>query len=72
MKKNKKGLYECHRRIIGDCIILIPRKTLLVEKMVERTDCQTLHRGANLTMTQIRRKWIPKLRQLTKKIIRTC
>ena len=73
LKKNKYGLYECCGRVIGDYLIFIPRKTLLAEKMVEKTDYKTLHGRVNLTMTEIpRRFWIPKLRQLTKRVIRTC
>ena len=41
--------------------------------MVEKAHYQTLHRGVNLTMTEIRRRyWIPRLRQLTKRIIEKC
>ena len=73
LKKNKQGVYECCGRIIGDYPIFVPRKTLVAEKMVENAHYQTLYRGVNLTMTEIRRRyWIPKLRQLTNKIIRTC
>ena len=73
LKKNKQGLYECHGRIIGDYPIFVPRKTLLAEKMVERAHYQTLHGGVNLIMTKTQRRyWISKLRQLTKRIIRTC
>ena len=46
---------------------------MLAAKMVEKAHYQTLHWGVKLTMTEIRRRyWIPKLRQLTKIIIRTC
>ena len=73
LKKNKQGLYECHGRIIGDYPIFVLRKTLLAEKMVAWTHYQTLHGGVNLTMTKIQRRCsIPNLRQLTKRIIRTC
>ena len=41
--------------------------------MVERAYYHMLQGGVTLTMTKIRRRyWIPKLRQLTKRIIRTC
>ena len=60
------------RGIIGDYPIFVPRKTLLAEKMVENAHYQTLHGVVNLTITEIRRRyWIPKLRQLTKRIIQT-
>ena len=73
LKKNKQGLYECCGRIISDYLIFVLRTTLLAEKIVEKQHYQTLHGGVNLTMTEIRRKYcIPKLRQLTKRIIRTC
>ena len=72
LKKNKQGLYKCCGRIIGEYPIFVPRKTLLVEKMVENAHYQTLHGGVNLTITEIRRSyWIPKLRHLTKRIIQT-
>ena len=53
LKKNKQGLYECWGRIIGDYPIFVPGKTLLAEKMVEKTHYQTLHGRVNLTMTGI-------------------
>ena len=72
LKKNKHGLYECRGRIIGNYPIFVRRKTLLAEKMIESAHYQTLHGKVNLTMTEIQRRyWIPKLRQLTKKIMRT-
>ena len=42
LKKNKHGLYECCRKIIGDYPIFVPIKTLLAEKMVEKAHYQTL------------------------------
>ena len=73
LKKNKQGLYESCGRIIGDYPILVPRKTLFAEKMIEKAHYQMLHGGVNSTMTEIQRRCcIPKLRQLTKRIIRTC
>ena len=72
LKKNKQGLYESCGRIIGNYPIFVPRKTLLAEKMIEKAHYQMLHGGVNSTMTVIQRRcWIPKLRQLTKRIIRT-
>ena len=43
MKKNKQGLYEFFKRIICGYPIFVPRKSLLVEKMVEKAHYQMLH-----------------------------
>ena len=51
--------------------IFLPPLALLSEKMVLDALVQTLHGGVGLTMAYIRRNyWIPRLRQLTKKVIR--
>ena len=72
LKRNKYVLYECRARIIDDYPIFVRRKTLLVEKMVDSAHYQTLNGKVNLTMTEIQRRyWIPKLRQLRKKIMPT-
>ena len=53
LKKNEKGIYECHGRIIGDYPIFIPKSTLLAEKLVEKAQYQALHGGVTLIMAKI-------------------
>ena len=73
LKKSSQDLYECHGRITGDYPIFIPNATLLAEKMVENSHYQTIHGGVGLTMTKVRSNyWIPRLRQITKNVIKRC
>ena len=73
LQKNKDGLYECRGRIQGDYPIYLPDNTLFSGKLVMHAHAQTLHGGVGLTMTKIREKyWIPRLRRLTKQVIRKC
>ena len=53
--------------------MFIPSKSLLAEKLVEKTHLQTIHEGVTFTMTTISDQcWIPILRQLVKRIIKKC
>ena len=71
--KNYNEVYECQDRIQGDYPNYIPRNSKLAEKTVLHFHKKTLHGGVVLTMTTMRGQyWIPKLRQLTKRIIRNC
>ena len=73
VQKNSKGLYECRGRIQGSYPIYLPPSVVLSEKLVQDAHILTLHGGGGLTMTYIRRDyWIPRLRRLTKKVIRGC
>ena len=44
----------CHGRIKVDYPIFTPRLSLLVKKLVEKAQCETLHEVVGLTMTKIR------------------
>lgn len=57
MQRNKKGFFECRRKIKVLYPIHVPPNTLLSHKIVE--DAR-------------QRYWIDRLRQLTKKIITSC
>ena len=47
--------------------------TLLAEKLVAKAHKTTLHGGITLTMAEIRQKfWIPRLRKLTKRVLKSC
>ena len=73
LQLNEEKLYECRGRLQGQFPIYIPRKHIVSEKLVEDAHAETLHGGVGLTMSKIREKyWVPKLRQLSKQIIRKC
>ena len=70
---NEKGLYECRGRIIGSYPIYLPFDHPVSEKIVSDAHLKTLHGGVGITMTEVRRRyWIPKLRQIVKRIRRVC
>ena len=57
----------------GDYRIFIPRNCKLAEKILQNFHKKTFHRGVILTKTVVRdQNYIPKLRQLTKRINRNC
>ena len=73
LKENTKGIYECQGRIQGHYPVYLPSKSLLSEKLIFHAHLKTIHGRVNITMTNIRENyWIPRLRQLTKKIISKC
>ena len=70
--KNHNEVYQYQVIIQGDYPIYIPRNSKLAE-IVQHFHKKTFHRGIVLTMTAVRDQyWIPKLRHLTKIIIRNC
>ena len=73
LKKNEEGLLECRGRMQGECPIYIPPESELAKKLVMHEHLRTLHGGVSLTMTAVRENyWIPRLRQLTKKVRSRC
>ena len=73
LQLNSAGLYECRGRIQGEFPLYLPPAARLSKKIVEDAHIVTLHGGVGLTMTLVRRDyWIPRLRQLTKKVINNC
>ena len=73
LQKNSEGVCECRGRIQGSYPVYLPPNTVLSEKLTEDAHVLTLNGGVGLTMTYIIRDyWIPRLRRLTKKVIRGC
>ena len=73
LQKNSREVYECRGRIQGDYLIYLPPNSIFSEKMVMAAHRRTLHGGVGLTMAAIRsRYWIPRLRQLVKRMIKRC
>ena len=73
LQPNPDGVLECRGRIQGLYPIYLPDKHLYTKKLVHREHLRTLHGGVGLTMTSVRSNhWIPRLRKLTKQIIRAC
>ena len=58
-------------RIQGDFLIYLPSTSILSEKNMQECHEVALHGGVTTTMANIRDKfWIPKLRQITKTVLR--
>ena len=73
LKPNDEGLLECRGRIEGHYPEYIPPKTLLAEKLIMDAHTSSLHGGVGITMTTVRETyWIPRLRYLTKRMIKSC
>ena len=72
LHKNGEGLYECRGTLQGSYPTYLPPDDLLTEKMVHDVLVLSLHGRVGPTMTLIRRNyWVPHLRRLTKKVIRS-
>ena len=76
LQENAQGLTVCYGRIQGHDPVYLLSTHPFSEKLVQEAHLQTLHGGGGgvgLTMTQIRRRyWIPKLRSLAKRQIKSC
>ena len=73
LQKNADGLYECRGRIQGNYPIFLPFEAGFSEELVKDAHLLTIHGGVGLTMELVRRHyWIPKLRQLVKRVINKC
>ena len=70
---NLKLSEEGYGRIQRQHPVFIPRECKLAETLIEEAHIQTIRGGVKLTMAKIRSKyWVPTLRQLVKKVLRTC
>eukprot|EP00794_Sanderia_malayensis_P001493 gene1493-biopygen1237 len=72
-RKNEREIYVCHGRIQGESPIFLPSSAPYTEKVIVHAHYSTLCAGVSLTMAKIREDfWIPRLRQLTKRVIKSC
>ena len=70
---NGEGILECRGRIQGHYPIYLPDNCRFTEKLVQRAHLRTLHGDVTCTMADVReRHWVPRLRQVVKKIIKGC
>jgi len=66
-------MYLCYGWLQGEYPVYLPTKSAFTVVLVKNEHLATLHGGVGLTMTKIREHyWVPKLRQLTKKIVWNC
>ena len=73
VQTNQDGVQECRGRIQGSYPIYLDDTTPYTRKLVERSHLDTLHGGVTLTMAKVReRYWVPRLRKLTKQVIKSC
>ena len=73
LQLNDDGALECRGRIKGDYPIFLPQNHLFTRKLVEQVHLTTLHGGVGTNMAKIRdHYWIPKLRQLVKRVRSDC
>lgn len=73
LQPNGEGVLECRGLIQGEYPMYLPDSVLLAAKEVQRAHVNTFHGGFGLTMARVREKyWIPRLRKLTKRVVRNC
>ena len=71
--KDPDGIYRCQGRIYGHNPIFLPSKAEFSKKLAASAHLRTLHGGVGYTMAEVRRDyWIPRLRQLVKKVMFEC
>ena len=73
LQPNHHHVLECRGRIEGEYPIYLPDSHLYTHKLVEQAHLSTLHGGVAITMAKVREiHWVPRLRQLVKKIRTGC
>ena len=73
LQENDEVILECRGRIQGMYPIFIPDDCEFAVKLVEEAHRTSLHGGVGLTIAKIREEyWIPRLRRLTKRVIKSC
>ena len=73
LQKNDQKIFECRGRIQGDYPVYLTDDELFSEKLVASAHEDILHGGVGATMAKVReRYWTPRLRQLTKRVIKNC
>jgi hypothetical protein len=73
LEENESCVLACKERIQGEYPTYFPPTSKLVEKIVMHEHVCTLHGGVGMTMAAVRKcYWIPRLRQLTKKVRINC
>ena len=71
--QNDQQIVECRGRISGEYPIYLPDSQPFTLKVVQQAHILTLHGGVGLTMAKVRERfWVPRLRQLVKRIRRKC
>ena len=73
LQPNDDGILECRGRIHGEFPIYLPDNHPFTSSLVRQAHISTLHGGVGMTMAKIREHhWVPRLRQLVKKIRSKC
>ena len=73
LQPNRDGVLECRGRIQGHYPIFLPDGQRYTTKLVAQAHLATLHGGVGSTMAKVRGYyWVPRLRRLTKKIVKSC
>ena len=73
LQPNCDGVLECRGRVQGHYPIYLPDGQRYTEKLVAQAHLATLRGGVGSTMAKVREYyWVPRLRRLTKKIVKSC
>ena len=73
LQPNRDGVLKCRGRIQGHCPIFLPNGQRYTEELVAQAQLATLHGEVGSTMAKVREYyWVPQLRRMTKKIVKSC
>ena len=73
LKPNSEGVLECRGRIQGHYPVYLPVSRRYTEKFVTQAHLATLRGGVVSTMAKVREQyWVPRLRRLTKRVVKNC
>ena len=73
LKKDDKGIYECHGRVQGDYPVYLPDNESLTNKIVMHSHKLSCHGGVGMIMAKFREKyWSPRLRSIVKRVTKNC
>ena len=73
LQPNHQHVLECRGRIEGEYPVYLPDDHPYTEKVVEQAHSSSLHGGVAMTMAKMRETyWVPRLRQMTKRVRSRC
>ena len=73
IQQNRDGVLECCGRMQGSYPIFLPDGQRYTEKFVAQAHVAVLHGVVGSTMAKVQEyHWVPRLRRLTKKVVKCC
>ena len=73
LRPNSEGVLECRGRSQGHHPVYLPDSQRYTEKFATQAHLERLHGGVVSTMAKLQEQyWVPRLRRLTKRVVKNC